>query len=88
MTLPVLRGLLVGSAVWARWVEVDRERGVAVFRGPLAMFLDHGVSVQLAANPEWPPCAIVGEDDSGRYYALVGADGRFTQGVRDGEGEG
>lgn len=86
--LPVLRGLLVGSAVWSRWVEVDHARGVAVVRGPLAMFMDLGVSVQLATNPEWPPRAIVGVDDSGRYVALVTADGRFAGGGIDGEGEG
>jgi hypothetical protein len=81
MDLPRLQALLVGRAVWDRWVVVTPPadpggRSVITLHGPLALLHSYGVQVLLASNEDWPGQAIVGVDAEGDYHPLVGADGK------------
>jgi hypothetical protein len=69
MNLPRLAKLLVGRGIWERFAE-ELPNGEVEFFADLALYANAGIQVILAESEDWPPTAIIGEDDKGRRYLL------------------
>jgi len=69
MNLPRLVKLLVGGGIWGRFAK-ELPDGEVEFSEDLAFYAGAGIQVVLATSKDWPPTAIIGEDDKGRRYLL------------------
>lgn len=71
MMLPRLTKVIVGCGIWDRFAT-ELPDGTVEYSDDLALYVDAGIQVVLAVSEDWPPTAIIAEDDRGHRHLLQG----------------